>query len=346
MDAAMSAKLDAIIEGALSKTGIPGAIVGIWGPAGTYTKAAGVADTTTGAPMTTDMAMRIGSATKPFTVTAVLQLVDDGEIGLDDPISNYVDGITGGDKITVRQLAGMRSGLPDYSSTDAFVAEYLADLQGTFSPRRLLGYVADQPLGFEPGTKFEYSNTNTIVLGLLVEQVTGKALGEVISERILKPLELDHTHFPSGNELPEPHAQGYTNQSADGSVTDATDYNPSWGWAAGAMNSTLEDLGDWVPALVNGDLLSSEMQRERMKMQPFAEGDDSVTYGLGLFEINGWTGHNGSLPGYKSVTVFLPEEDTTLVVLVNTDIDGETDLVTGLMTPITELISPEHIYGD
>jgi D-alanyl-D-alanine carboxypeptidase len=345
MDSTTTKKLDDIVEAALASTEIPGIIVGIWSPEGNYTKAAGVSNTSTKAPMTTDLAMRIGSATKPFTITTVLQLVDEGKVGLDDPISKYVDGVTDGDKITVRQLAGMRSGIPDYTSTEGFITDYLADPQADFTPQRLLSYIAGQPLSFAPGTKFEYSNTNTTLLGLLVERVTEKPLSDVITERILKPLKLDHTHFPAGNDLPDPHAQGYTNQTADHSIADATDYNPSWAWAAGAMNSTLEDLSRWVPAFANGELLSKETQRERMKMQPFEEGHDDAKYGLGIFNFNGWIGHNGSLPGYKSATVYLPEQDTTLVVLVNSDIDGEKGLESELMAPITKLISPDHIYG-
>lgn len=342
----VSAKLDAIIDKAIDATGIPGVIVGVWSPEGDYIRAAGVADTKTGAPMQADFHSRIGSATKPFTVTALLQLVDEGKVGLDDPISQYIDGVTDGGTVTLRQLAGMRSGVPDYSSTEAFVSDYLADPTAPFTPERLVGYIAGQPLNFAPGTQFEYSNTNTILLGLVIEKVTGKALAEVITTGILKPLGLTETLFPAGSEIPEPHAQGYTNQTPDGSIADATDYNPSWGWAAGAMISTLDDLHKWVPALVNGDLLSAATQKERLKTEPLSPDDDSVGYGLGLFNINGWIGHNGSLPGYKTVTVYLPEQKTTLVVLVNTDVDGNTDLVEALMTPVTKLISPEHIYGN
>jgi len=345
MSAPVAAKIDEIVDDAIAKSGIPGIVVGVWGPKGTYTRAAGIADTTTEAPMTTDVYSRIGSATKPFTVTALLQLVDEGKVGLDDPISKYLDGITDGDQITLRQLAGMRSGLPEYSSTEAFLAAYLADPQAPLTPEQLLGYVSGQPLNSTPGTQFEYSNTNIIALGLVIEKVTGNSLRDTITTKILKPLGLTHTVFPVGNEFPEPHARGYTNQTADGSVADATDYNPSWGWAAGSMISTLDDLRQWVPALVKGDLLSEKTQKERLKALPFAEGDDHAKYGLGLFNFNGWIGHNGSLPGYKSVTVYLPEEDTTLVVLINTDIDGAEDLEGALMTPLTKLISPDHIYG-
>jgi D-alanyl-D-alanine carboxypeptidase len=341
MDAARTAQLDAIVEKALKVSGIPGAIVGVWGPEGKYVRAAGVANTKTRAPMESAFSSRIGSATKPFTVTAVLQLVDDGKVGLDDPISKYVDGVTDGKTVTIRQLAGMRSGVPDYSSTEAFVADYLADPKAPFTPKRLLGYVAGKPLKFKPGTQFDYSNTNTVLLGLLVEKVTGKDLRDVITSRILKPLGLTHTLFPRGNEMPDPHARGYTDQTLDGSVADATDYNPSWGWAAGAMISTLDDLHRWVPALVKGELLSKATQRERLKMEKI---DTGTGYGLGVFSINGWIGHNGSLPGYKTVTVYLPEKDTTLVVLVNTDIEGKADLVGSLMTPLTKVISPGHVY--
>lgn len=345
IDPAVAESYNDVIDSALEKSGIPGAIVGVWSPEGDYTYAAGVANTETKEPMQTDFASRIGSATKPFTITALLQLVDQGKVGLDDSVSKYLDGITQGDIITLRQLAGMRSGLPDYSSTEAFLTDFLSDLDRSFTPEQLLGYVAGKPLSFVPGTQTEYSNSNTVVIGLIIEKITGKSLKDVITSEILEPLELDHTVFPTANEFPDPHAVGYTNQLADGEISDATDLNPSWGWAAGAMISTLDDMHKWAPSVAKGELLSEKTQQERLTMEPFAEGDNSITYGLGLFNINGWIGHNGSLPGYKTVSIYLPEQDTTLVVLTNTDIDGEVSLEDALMAPLTTLISPDHIYG-
>lgn len=345
MDSAITGQLDSIIDAAVNSTGIPGAMVGIWGPDGNYVKVAGVADTATKAPMETDFYHRIGSVTKTFTVTALLQLVDEGKIGLDDPISQYVDGVMEGDAISLRRLAGMRSGLVDYTTSEQFVMEYLSDPRRTFTPEELVGYVKDLPLQLRPGTTVDYSNTNTILLGMVIEKVSGSKLSDVIDTKITTPLGMEHTSFPTTNAFPTPHAQGYTNQTLDESVTAATDWNPSWGGAAGAMISSLDDMRIWVPALAKGDLLTDDTQKQRLQTVNLSEGDDSSGYGLGLFNSGGWIGHNGSLPGYKTVSVYLPEKDTTLVVFINTDIDGETDLTSALMAPITKLISPDNVYG-
>ncbi|BAH33277.1 serine hydrolase domain-containing protein [Rhodococcus erythropolis] len=345
MDSAITGQLDSIIDAAVNSTGIPGAMVGIWGPDGNYVKVAGVADTATKAPMETDFYHRIGSVTKTFTVTALLQLVDEGKIGLDDPISQYVDGVMEGDAISLRHLAGMRSGLVDYTTSEQFVMEYLSDPRRTFTPEELVGYVKDLPLQLRPGTTVDYSNTNTILLGMVIEKVSGSKLSDVIDTKITTPLGMEHTSFPTTNAFPTPHAQGYTNQTLDESVTAATDWNPSWGGAAGAMISSLDDMRIWVPALAKGDLLTDDTQKQRLQTVNLNEGDDSSGYGLGLFNSGGWIGHNGSLPGYKTVSVYLPEKDTTLVVFINTDIDGETDLTSALMVPITKLISPDNVYG-
>lgn len=345
MDSAITDQLDSIIDAAVNSTGIPGAMVGIWGPDGNYVKVAGVSDTATKAPMETDFYHRIGSVTKTFTVTALLQLVDEGKIGLDDPISKYVDGVMEGDAISLRQLAGMRSGLVDYTTSEQFVMEYLSDPRRAFTPEELVGYVKDLPLQLRPGTTVDYSNTNTILLGMVIEKVSGSKLSEVIDTKITTPLGMEHTSFPTTNAFPTPHAQGYTNQTLDESVTAATDWNPSWGGAAGAMISSLDDMRIWAPALAKGDLLTDDTQKQRLQTVSLSEGDDSSGYGLGLFNSGGWIGHNGSLPGYKTVSVYLPEKDTTLVVFINTDIDGETDLTSALMVPITELISPDNVYG-
>ena len=345
MDSAITGQLDSIIDAAVNSTGIPGAMVGIWGPDGNYVKVAGVADTATKAPMETDFYHRIGSVTKTFTVTALLQLVDEGKIGLDDPISQYVDGVMEGDAISLRHLAGMRSGLVDYTTSEQFVMEYLSDPRRAFTPEELVGYVKDLPLQLRPGTTVNYSNTNTVLLGMVIEKVSGSRLSDVIDTKIATPLGMEHTSFPMTNAFPTPHAQGYTNQTLDESVTAATDWNPSWGGAAGAMISSLDDMRIWVPALAKGDLLADDTQKQRLHTEPLGEGDDNSGYGLGLFNSGGWIGHNGSLPGYKTVSVYLPEKDTTLVVFINTDIDGETDLTSALMVPITKLISPDNVYG-
>ncbi|MGW6705133.1 serine hydrolase domain-containing protein [Streptomyces sp. NPDC054956] len=342
---AVTARLDAAVREVLRETGVPGVIVGLWAPGkGSYTRAFGVADKATGAPMETGLNMRIGSETKTFTVTALLELVDKGKAGLDDPIGTYVAGVPNGDRITLRELAGMRSGLFNYSDDEGFNKALDTGGERPFTPQQLLDYSFKHPVRFAPGAEFEYSNTNLILLGLVIEKITGRPLHEVIEKDVLEPAGLHHTLFPTGAEFPEPHAHGYTAQSASGKIVDATDWNPSWSWAAGAIVSDLQDLRSWARVLATGTLLTPATQAERLKTTPI--GIPGASYGLGIFDVQGWIGHDGSLPGYESLTVYLPQAKATMVVLLNTDVlhDGrEPSAFFG--EALTGIVTPDHVYG-
>ncbi|MEZ0093023.1 serine hydrolase domain-containing protein [Streptacidiphilus sp. EB129] len=345
LDPALVAGLDKAIEDVRQQTGVPGVTVGLWIPGrGSYVRSFGVADKVTGAPMTPDLNMRIGSETKTFTATAVLELVDDGLVRLDDPISAYLHGVPDGDHITVRQLLEMRSGLFSYSADQGFVTALLSHPTRPFTPHQLLAYAFRHPNVFAPGTQFQYSNTNYILLGLLVEKLGRMPLAEFIRERVTRPSHLHRTPFPLGAEFPRPHAHGYTNQTPTGAIADTTHWNPSWGWAAGAMISDLSDLHRWAKGVATGALLSPATQAQRENFIP-VPGFDGAGYGLGLFQTHGWIGHNGSLPGYESVTVYLPEQDATLVILLNTDIlyNGN-EPSTLFAKAITSLATPGHVY--
>jgi D-alanyl-D-alanine carboxypeptidase len=296
--------------------------------------------------MRTDFYSRIGSETKTFTVTGVLQLVDDGAVGLDDPISDYVAGVPEGDRITLRELARMQSGLFPYSADEGFVRALLADPRRPWTPQQLLSYSFRHPLVFPPGQGLQYSNTNTILLGLVVEKVSGLPLHQYVEERIAEPLGLEDTSFPTDAAFPQPHAQGYTRQTPDGSETVSTDWDPSWGWAAGAMISTLDDLRTWGRALATGVLLSPGTQAQRLQTVTAPPFPADVGYGLGLFVAQDWVGHNGSLPGYESLTLYLPQQRTTLVVLLNTDepAPGIPEPSSAFGTAITRIISPDHVF--
>ncbi len=329
----------------MSAAAVPGAIVGIWGPDGDYVRAFGVADKATQAPMRADFYSRIGSVTKTFTVTALLQLADQGKLNLDDLVAEFVDGVPLGDRITLRQLARMQSGLFNYSASPEFQQAIFADPHRAFTPRELLSYAFAQPNQFPAGQKFEYSNTNTVLIGLVVQKVSGEPLADYIGNHILTPLGLNHTSFPAGNEFSDPHAQGYT-EGADGKEAVATDWNPSWAWAAGAMISTLDDMRAWSVALATGKLLTPQMQEQRLQTVGSPGMPPQDGYGLGIFDLGGWIGHNGSLPGYQTVVVYLPEEQTSLVIMTNTDVGyrgGEAS--TALATAITKELTPDHVYS-
>ncbi|MEV4430135.1 serine hydrolase domain-containing protein [Streptomyces sp. R-07] len=341
----LTARLDKTIEDVRKRAGIPGLAVGLWMPGkGSYVRATGVADKATREPMSTDGYIRIGSETKTFTVTALLKLVDDHRIGLDDPISRYIHGVPNGHRITLRHLAEMRSGLFPYTSDEGFIHDLFSDPQRPFTPEELLAYGFKHKNTFQPGAKFEYSNTNLILLGLVVEKVSRQPLPEFIRNRVLRPAHLRHTLLPTGPEFPEPHPHGYTLQALDGTIVDATDWNPSWAWAAGAMISDMHDLRRWAKVVATGELLSPETQEQRLMTLP--TGFPGTTYGLGILETNGWIGHNGSLPGYETVTVYLPEHDATLVLMLNTDVSSDGQEPSTLVArAITEIVTPDHVYA-
>ncbi|MFB7253209.1 serine hydrolase domain-containing protein [Streptomyces nojiriensis] len=340
---AVTRQLDAAIKKVLAEAKIPGVIVAVSAPGkGDYVRSFGIADKATGAPMTPNLNMRIGSVTKTFTVTALLELVDEGKVGLDDPIGKYVDGVPNGDRITLRELAGMRSGLFNYSADEGFYKAFTSNPDRPFTPQELLGYSFKHPVLFEPNAKFYYCNTNLILLGLVVEKVSGVPLDRFIGQKVVVPAGLKHTVFPTGPEFPSPHAHGYTNQTASGKVEDATDWNPSWGWAAGAMISDLPDMRSWAKTLATGTLLTPATQAQRLDVVDALPG---TGYGLGIFNVQGWIGHNGSLPGYGSLVLYLPEAKATLVVLLNTDIGyagQEPSTLVG--EAITKIVTPDRVY--
>ncbi|MDT5094039.1 MAG: D-alanyl-D-alanine carboxypeptidase [Mycobacterium sp.] len=339
-------KIDDALQQAMTAASVPGVILGIWGPNGYYEHAYGVADKATGAPMQTSFYSRIGSVTKTFTITGVLQLVDQNKVGLDDPIAKYIDGVPHGDAITLRQLARMQSGLANYTDSPDFQQAFFANPRRPFSPQQLLGYAFSQPTTFAPGENFQYCNTNTILLGLVVEKVSGQPLPDYIHDHILSPLGMSQTSFPTTSAFGDPHAQGYTNQTADGKETTATDWDPSWAWSAGAMISTLGDLHTWAPALATGKLLSPHVQEQRLQTVSALGLPPPDGYGLGIFNLAGWIGHNGSLPGYQSVVVYQPETQQTLVILSNTDISYQgNEPSTSLANAVTKVLTPDHVYS-
>lgn len=340
----VNARLDKAIADVRKQAGIPGVVVGLWMPGkGSYVRATGVADTATREPMAADSYIRIGSETKTFTVTALLELVDDHRVRLDDPISAYVPGVRNGNRITLRHLAEMRSGLFPYTADADFSHDLFSDPQRHFTPQELLAYGMKHRNTFEPGAQFQYSNSNLVLLGLVIEKVSGHRIEDVIHNRVLRPSHLRHTLFPTGPGFPDPHPRGYTNQTLSGETEDATDWNPSWAWAAGAMISDLQDLRRWAKIVATGELLSPATQAQRLRTLP--TGIPGLSYGLGIFETGGWIGHNGSLPGYETVTVYLPSQKATLVIMINTDItSGSQEPSTLLARAVTEVVTPGNVY--
>ena len=316
--------LQGVLDANREKLAYPGAMVGVWTPDGAWFGVTGDSGPDSGRPPQRDDHTRIGSLTKTFTVMALLQLADRGQVSLQDPIGRYVPGLPNGETATLRDLAAMTSGIGNYSASEAFGEAWSADLAGAvFTPTQLVDFVKDDPALFPAGTQMDYSNTNTVLLGMVIEKVTGQPMAQVYRTNLLEPLGMSQTSFPgSSPELPQPHLGGVTNQP-DGVVRNATDWNPSWTFTAGGMISTLDDMRTWTVALgTGGGLISEEMQRQRedSTTSTVPPNDPELSYALGFFVDRGWWGHNGALPGFTSYAVYHPQRQTSVVVFVNSDI--------------------------
>jgi D-alanyl-D-alanine carboxypeptidase len=329
---ASTADLDAALKKSFRESDAPGVVAAVQTPDYTWVRALGVADRASKEPMTPEVHHRIGSVTKTFTATLLLQAQAEGLLSLDDTIDQYVKGVPNGDKITLRQMANMTSGIASYTENDQWGKEVFADPNRVWKPEELAQVgIKDSPL-FDPGTEWFYSNTNYVLLGLVLEKVTGKPIGDLYREQIIEPLGLKNTSFPdpADSSIPEPHAQGYTlqGQSSGGKPIDSTDWSPSEAWTAGEMISTVDDLLVYGRALGTGKgLLPPEQQSERLDSfvndlsplnQPPLNGE--LGYGIGLANDNGWIGHNGELPGYNTYLFYHPELDAVVAVEVNSDI--------------------------
>jgi D-alanyl-D-alanine carboxypeptidase len=206
------AELESTVEQLMRDNAIPGAVVQISSPdRGDWTGTFGTSALDTDDPISADDHFRIGSNTKTMTVTAILQLVQEGRLSLDDPISKYIDGVPNGDTITLAQLAEMRSGLYSYTFDPDFNATLDREPEKVWTQEELLQIAFARPVNFSPGEQFEYSNTNTVLLGLVVEELTGMPVAEAFDERIFAPLGLANTSFPAieDSSIPDPHPRGY-----------------------------------------------------------------------------------------------------------------------------------------
>ena len=256
-----------------------------------------------------DGEVRIGSNTKTFVAVVVMQLVQEGKVGLDEPIETYLPGLIKGEgidgsKITVRQLLQHTSGLPDFDETLFGTTDVFQYRYHYVTPRDVLDSALSKPAQFEPGTQWKYTNTNYIVLGMLVERVSQRPVGEQIDQRIVKKLGLSHTYFPAPGEekIRGTHPRGY-HLNGEGKLEDITEMDPTWGWAAGAMVSTPSELNTFFQAVFDGRLLTQASIQEMKKGVDIGSG--GRVYGLGLIGTplscggTAW-GHGGDIAGYHT----------------------------------------------
>ncbi|MGN9844265.1 serine hydrolase domain-containing protein [Nonomuraea sp. H19] len=304
------------LEKIVAGNGATAALARVSDDSRSWSGAVGVRDINRGGRPSPSGYFRIGSVTKTFVATVVLQLVDEGKLRLDDPIDQYLPGLVpGGERITVRQFLNHTSHLYDYMSEPGYSTNrWRGEARfRSYQPRELLKVAFAKKLPDDG--KWHYSNTNYVVLGLLVEKLTGRPYGEEVARRILRPLNLRHTLVPGDRAgVPSPHAKGYEPMP---DLVDATRMNPSLDWAAGEMISTTADLERFMSALLSGKLTSTESLQA---MRTTVDTKVGFGYGLGLQSYTlpcgtVW-GHSGELIGYQTFA-FRSDSGKSLTMSIN-----------------------------
>ncbi len=343
---------------------VPGAMVIVKTPAGTYRLSHGTTKLGAQNAPTSATFFRIGSVTKSMVAAVVLQLVAEGKLALDDTIGTYLEGVPDGRAITIAQLLEMRSGLHNYLDTTGFTTTFGANPNHIWAPQDLLALGFGAPMSSDPGGAFEYSNTNTILLGLLVEKMEGRPLATVLSARLFEPLGMKGTSLPGGStfDLPEPSSRGYQYgplQVSDAPLTpdeqaaaeagtlsphDVTAQSPSWSWAAGGVVSTADDILIWINALNRGQVFDDPTQRRwNESVQVMNPQDPKALYGYGIEQIRfgsvRLTFHEGQLPGFNTMAMDDAANDVSIVVWTNRAVDHNRDTAFSVAAKLLD-----HIY--
>jgi D-alanyl-D-alanine carboxypeptidase len=305
---------------------------------GEWVGTAGAAELGGAAKPPTNGHVRIGSNTKTFTATVVLQLVAEGRVGLDTPVADYLPEYRLDERITVRMLLQHTSGLFNFSGEvcdDGTIApgiavpygptgrEWLDSRFKAYRPQELVALALAKPPRFEPGMRWSYSNTNYVLARLLIEKVTGRTLPDEMQRLILGPLGLSDTLLPEVSpEIPEPHAHAYYRYEDDGELktVDVTRQNPSWISTGGDMISTTQDLHTFISALLGGRLLPAPLLAEMCTPHP--TGIPNMDYGLGVFVLTTDDGatvisHNGAAVGHAALMYSTPDGSKTVTAALN-----------------------------
>jgi D-alanyl-D-alanine carboxypeptidase len=345
--AGVQKRLGAALSSSWSKTVAPGAIVAVTVGDRTWTAVRG--STRRGSKVKPRLAdhTRIGSLTKTFTATLILQLADEGRLKLTDTIDRWFPWVPNASQITVRELGDMGSGLNTYTANQSYLDAFFANPRAAWTPIEAIKLGVSLPPKFAPGQGFFYSNTNFLLLGKIAEKVTGKPIGHLLRERIFDPLGMTHTSYPYSTALPTPYLSGYTNQDADGTgdgVFDATHWNPTSFGAAGQIVSDLGDMQIWAKAIGTGSLLTKAGHRAQLTPNPRSvKGVRSYDFGVG--EDNGWITHSGTVPGYNTDFGYLKKLGASIVVLTNTDIQAEpgSSPAVSIMSALSAVIAPDDV---
>jgi D-alanyl-D-alanine carboxypeptidase len=316
IDPALKARIDHIAADVMKQRGVPSASVAVvQGGKIAYTHAYGLARIHPDKPATPEMRYSIGSISKQFAAAAILLLQQQGKLTLDDPVGKYVPGLTRGDEVTIRQILSHTSGYQDYAAEDYPLESQLKPV----TPRQILDTWASKPLDFEPGTEWQYSNTNYVIAGLIIEKVSGQKLFDFLGEHIFQPLGMKSAWNSDQNALPPADAAPYM-RNALGPIRPVPNGGEGWMYAAGELAMTAHDVALWDISLLSQSILSPESYKEMFTEVKLKDGKGSH-YGLGV-EILQRDGHrsiehSGEVNGFVSDNEVLIDDGVAVAVLTN-----------------------------
>ncbi len=327
-------RLQTILDDALANSDIPGALLAVETPLGSWVGTAGVADLATETPMQPDMQIRIASITKPFTALTVMRLVESGVIELEDTVEHWLPGrVPGGDRMSIRSLLNHTAGVASITESTDFWNALLSDPLADWRTSDVIERSAPFTPVFEPGTSYLYSNTGYYLLGMIIEAVTARSVTEVMTDLIFKPVGMVGTNLTLRGEMTPPFAHGYAWIPTSKEVVDCSDWNMSWDWTAGGAVTTGEDMLLFTHALFSGEIVTHETLDDMTTPSEITQG-----YGLGLGRVEDTglfnttlIGHSGANPGTATLWYYSPEFETTIFVAVNRQ-----DVMTGpnQVTPV------------
>ncbi|HEY1429678.1 MAG TPA: serine hydrolase domain-containing protein [Candidatus Tumulicola sp.] len=322
---------------------IPATIIGVWDDKGhSFVKTFGYENLATKAPLKLTGHFRIGSNTKTFVVGVLLQLVTEGRLALDDPLSRFALGVSipNARNITIRELCEMRSGLYEAYDTPQFAA-HNAKVPKNFNARMLVAWAVQHKPYFPPNQGYRYSNTNYILLGLIIQAITKDSVGNEIRKRLIEPFGLTQTFFPQVDTMPDPWVRGY-GLSKNGDWQDVSNTAPvAYTWSAGAMISAADDIRRWIKLYATGQASGQATYRDLIDCIPFL---GNTSFGLGITCSAGWYGYTGALPGYNTGDYYSPSTGMTILAWIDYQAPQPVEGVASVMVrDIARIVTPGHV---
>ena len=318
-------RIDSLISNVLKdKTGPGGVFMVAKNGKSIYNKAFGKANVELDVNLTSENVFQLGSMTKQFTAIAILMLEEQGKLNVKHAVSKYVPDYPAGDSMTIHHLLTHTSGIKDFTKMKS-----LRDIaQREMTPKMLVDFFKNEPIDFKPGEKFDYNNSGYVLLGYIIESVSGESYEDYIKKHIFQKVGMDQSYYATGRQLIYKIAYGY--QKKDSGYVNKTVISYSIPFASGSLMSTTTDMLKWQNALNQHVLLKEETSKRAFSKYKCNSGAE-FTYGYGwhLKEINGFSGreHGGSIFGFKTMGVYIPGKDIYVIGLTNCDCNSPTQLV-------------------